>query len=72
MLFLLLIIVPPKGGVNIGKDNNNKIAVINTAHTNNGIFCIVIPGALIFNIVDIKFIEDNKELIPAFLFYNPL
>lgn len=50
---------------NIGNDNNNNIAVINTDHTNNGICIKDIPGALIFNIVAIKFIAPNNELIPA-------
>jgi hypothetical protein len=54
----------------IGNDNNNNIArfirddlvaVINTAHTNNGIFSIVKPGNLMFIIVAIKLI----------LFINP-
>ena len=41
------------------------MAVINTAHTNNGILCIVIPGARIFRIVVMKFIAPNIEEIPA-------
>jgi hypothetical protein len=56
------IVIPP---AKTGKDNNNSIAVINTAHTNNGNLCIVIPGALIFNIVVMKFIAPNIEEIPA-------
>jgi len=48
-----------------GNDNNNNTAVIKTAHTNNGILCIVIPGALIFIIVVIKFIAPKIDEIPA-------
>jgi hypothetical protein len=54
-------VIPP---ANTGNDNNNKIAVINTAQQNNGILCIVIPGALIFIIVVIKLAAPNIELIP--------
>lgn len=50
---------------NTGNDNINSTAVINTAHTNNGSLCIVIPGALIFTIVVIKFIAPNIDDIPA-------
>jgi len=56
------IVIPP---AKTGKDSNSNIAVINTAHTNKGILCIVIPGALIFNIVVIKFIAPKIEEIPA-------
>jgi hypothetical protein len=48
-----------------GNDNNNKNAVINTAQTNKGILCILIPGALIFITVVIKFIAPNNEDAPA-------
>jgi hypothetical protein len=41
------------------------MAVTNTAHPNNATLCNLIPGALIFNIVVIKFIAPNKELTPA-------
>jgi F0F1-type ATP synthase membrane subunit b/b' len=41
------------------------MAVINTAHTNRGILCIVIPGALIFKIVVMKFIAPKIDEIPA-------
>lgn len=54
--------IPP---ANIGKDNNNNIAVTKIAHTNKGIWCKVNPGALIFNIVLIKLIAPNNEDIPA-------
>jgi len=50
---------------NTGNDNSNKTAVINTAHTNRGNLCIVIPGALILIIVVIKFIAPSIEEIPA-------
>ncbi len=50
---------------NTGKDNNNKMAVNKTDHTNNGIRSIVIPGALIFIMVVMKFIAPNIEDIPA-------
>jgi len=36
-----------------------------TAQTNKGILCIVIPGALIFKIVVMKFIAPKIEEIPA-------
>jgi len=50
---------------NTGNDSNNNTAVINTAHTNNGSLCIVIPGALIFIIVVMKFIAPSIDDIPA-------
>jgi hypothetical protein len=50
---------------NTGNDNNNKIAVTNTDHTNKGIECKNKPGCLIFKIVVIKFIAPNKDEIPA-------
>lgn len=50
---------------NTGNDSINKNAVMNTAHTNKGILCNVIPGALMFNIVVIKLIAPNIEDIPA-------
>jgi hypothetical protein len=50
---------------NTGNDTISNIAVINTAHTNNGILCIVIPGALMFNIVVMKFMAPNIDAIPA-------
>ena len=48
-----------------GRDNNNKIAVTKIAHTNKGTLCKVIPGALIFNTVVMKFIAPSKEETPA-------
>lgn len=47
-----------------GNDNNNKNAVINTAHTNNGTLCIVIPGHLILKIVVIKLTAPSIEDAP--------
>jgi len=48
-----------------GKDNNNKIAVINTAQTNKGNLCINNPEHFIFKIVTIKFIAPKIEEAPA-------
>jgi hypothetical protein len=48
-----------------GNDNNNKIAVINTAQTYKGNLCINIPGLRIFTIVTIKLIAPNIEDAPA-------
>ena len=56
-----MVIAPAK----TGKDNNNNIVVIKIDHTNNGSRSIVIPGALIFIIVVMKFIELKIEEIPA-------
>lgn len=50
---------------NTGNEKINKNAVMNTAHTNNGILCNVIPGALIFNTVVIKLTAPKIEEIPA-------
>jgi hypothetical protein len=55
-------VIPP---ARTGKESNNNIAVINTAHTNNGNLWYVIPGALIFITVVIKFIAPNNDDIPA-------
>ena len=55
-----IVIAPAK----TGKDNNNKTAVITTAHPNRANLCSLIPGLLIFNIVVIKFIAPNRLLIP--------
>jgi hypothetical protein len=49
---------------NTGNDNNSSIAVTTTAHPNNETLCNLIPPALIFNIVVIKFIAPNNELTP--------
>ena len=50
---------------NTGNDNINNTAVIITAHTYNGNLWNVIPGALIFTIVVMKFIAPNIDDIPA-------
>ena len=47
-----------------GKDNNNKKAVIKTAHTIRGNRCIVIPGARMLKIVVIKLIAPKIEEAP--------
>jgi len=56
-----MVIAPAK----TGKDNNNKKAVIKTDQTNKGNLSKVIPGALIFIIVVIKFIAPIIEEAPA-------
>ena len=56
-----IVIAPAK----TGSDSINNQAVINTAHTNSGILCIVIPGARMFIIVVMKFIAPSIEAIPA-------
>jgi hypothetical protein len=56
------IVIPP---ANTGRDNNKRTAVTNTAQPNNANLCNLIPGALIFNIVVIKFMAPNKLLTPA-------
>jgi hypothetical protein len=50
---------------NTGSDKRSRMAVMNTAQTNSGILCIVIPGVLIFKIVVMKFIAPNMDDIPA-------
>ena len=47
-----------------GNDNNNKTAVITTAHANKISLCNLIPGLLILNVVVIKFIAPSKLDIP--------
>ena len=47
-----------------GSDRSNKNAVIKTAHTNNGNLFICNPGALILNMVVIKFIAPKIEDAP--------
>jgi len=56
-----IVIAPAK----TGKDNNNKNAVINTAHAYKGSLCINIPGLRILKIVTIKLIAPNIEDAPA-------
>jgi len=55
-------VIPP---ASTGNDNSNNTAVIKTAQTNSGNLCIVIPGALMFIIVVIKFIAPKIDEIPA-------
>jgi hypothetical protein len=55
------IVIPP---AKTGKDNNNKTAVITTAHPNKANLCSLIPGVLILTIVVIKLIAPNKLLTP--------
>lgn len=50
---------------NTGSDSKSKNAVINTDHTNKGNLSNVIPGALMLNIVVIKFIAPIIEDAPA-------
>jgi len=50
---------------NTGKDNNNRIAVIKTDHTNNGIESRVVEEERMFIIVVIKLIAPKIEEIPA-------
>jgi len=55
-----IVIAPAK----TGKDNSSKTAVTNIAHPKRASLCNLIPGALIFNIVVMKFIAPSKLLIP--------
>ena len=48
-----------------GRESNNNIAVTKTDHTNKGILSMDIPGALILNMVVIKFIAPIMEEAPA-------
>ena len=48
-----------------GRDSSSKIAVTRTDQTNRGILSIVIPGALIFIIVVMKFIAPIIDEAPA-------
>jgi len=56
-----IVIAPAK----TGKANTNNIVVNKMDQTNKGNLSMVIPGALIFKIVVIKFMELNMEEIPA-------
>jgi hypothetical protein len=56
-----MVIAPAK----TGKDNNKRIAVMNTAQPKSGSLCINIPGQRIFKIVTIKFIAPKSEEAPA-------
>jgi len=55
-----IVIAPAK----TGSDNSNNTAVTTTAHPNKASLCNLIPGLLIFNMVVMKFIAPNSELIP--------
>ena len=48
-----------------GRESNSSTAVTNTAQTNSGSLCIVIPGHLILIIVVIKLLAPKIEEIPA-------
>jgi len=48
-----------------GRDNNNKIVVIITDHTNNGINSNDVLGNFIFITVEMKLIDPRIEEIPA-------
>jgi hypothetical protein len=48
-----------------GNERSSKNAVMNTAQTNSGVRCAVIPGARIFAIVTIKFIAPSIDETPA-------
>jgi len=50
---------------NTGNDNNNKIAVIRTAHANKGIRSNNIPNTRKFPNVLIKFTAPKIDLTPA-------
>ena len=50
---------------NTGNANNNNIAVIKIDHTNKDTLCKLIPFALIFKAVVMKFIAPNNEDTPA-------
>jgi len=50
---------------NTGKDNSNKIAVINTAQANNGIRSNSIPNTRKLPNVLIKFTAPKIDLTPA-------
>ena len=48
-----------------GSDNNNKIAVTKIDQTNNGILCILIPGARMLRMVVMKLAAPKIDLAPA-------
>ena len=50
---------------NTGRESKSKNAVIKTDQTNKGSLSKVIPGALILNIVVIKFIAPIIDEAPA-------
>ena len=55
------IVIPP---ANTGSDNNNKTAVITTAHPNKANLCSLIPGTLMLKIVVMKFMAPNNDDTP--------
>ena len=57
----IIVIAPAR----TGRDNNSKKAVINIDHANKGILCIVIPGALMLNMVVIKLMAPSIDEAPA-------
>lgn len=56
------IVIPP---AKTGIDRSNRITVINTAQTNNGMRSIRKPSTRIFKIVVIKFNAPKMEETPA-------
>jgi len=54
-------VIPP---ANTGKESNNNTAVTTTAHPNRANLCNLIPGALMFKIVVMKFMAPSKLLTP--------
>jgi hypothetical protein len=56
-----IVIAPAK----TGRDESDKKAVINTAQTKGGKWCIVIPGVRILETVVMMFIEPRIEGTPA-------
>jgi hypothetical protein len=50
---------------NTGRDNNNRIAVTKTDHTNKGVWSHSIPGARILMMVVIKLMAPRIDEIPA-------
>lgn len=54
-----------KAPANTGKDSNNKKAVINTDHTNNGNLLKVSPRHFMLNMVTIKLIAPAIDDTPA-------
>lgn len=56
-----IIVIPP---ASTGKESNNNTAVTTTAQPKRASLCSLIPGALMFNIVVIKFIAPSRLLTP--------
>nr|WP_252359267.1 hypothetical protein [Escherichia coli] len=55
------IVIPP---ARTGNERSKRNAVINTAQTNKGILCIVIPETLMLKIVVMKFIAPKRDPSP--------